>query len=620
MPSMRATMWVLVGVVIVAGGATVAGCAAVGDKGASGADLGAGGGGDLDGGVGGNGAGDLAAAPDQAGAPVCSDGDATCKSWNVRTACVAGAWVDESCAGGCAAGVCSASACADECALGDVSPAGTCKLWSIPAGAFVDADPAARLHDRARDYDRLLRVHQLVQGAVCNAEYGDATRTTLAFYSGTGDAALWTGSALAAEAWRLRATGAPDAADELGRHAATLHRLFTVAGEPGYLARLAVPTGDTTPLEYMSRCVNNPDWHCATPYAGGSWDWYGHTSRDAYTGVMLGYDAAWAVTRDESVRAAIRSDVVGVATELMKDRMVPATVTIGGVPIPKTLSLTNVILAPAEMTNGRVTITVGGDNELYGAREFVPDFGPVLSQLTGVSPPVPRPGSAMMLGAFFSMALAMTDGGVDPATHATLRAYYDAHADAWLDLAAQWSFAANCGDGYYANHIAYIMAYVWARLEKDATRGARIRDAILDGKMWAALAAQKNPYFAFLWGATRAGTPAAATIAAASAELAQFPAGPRVHVAVDHSADARYLPHDASCTTEPMTDTATNAVDVGDRVVDDFLWQRGPWRLHDAGNAAEVYPGVDYLAAYWAARAAGFIADDAAGTCARWAP
>jgi hypothetical protein len=211
----------------------------------------------------------------------------------------------------------------------------------------------------------------------------------------------------------------------------------------------------------------------------------------------------------------------------------------------------------------------------------------------------------------------MTDGA-DAAEHAKLVAYYDAHADAWLDVAAGWSFSASCGDGYYANHIAYIMAYVWARHEKDPTRGARIRDAILDGKMWAALAPQKNPYFAFLWGATRTTAPAAATIAAANAELAQFPPGPRVHVAVDHTADAKYLPHDATCTSEPMTDTATNAVDAGDRVIEDFLWQRGPWRLHDGGNAAEVYPGVDYLAAYWAARAGGFLGDDAAGTCARW--
>ena len=86
-----------------------------------------------------------------------------------------------------------------------------------PAGAFVAADPAARLHDRARDYDRLRRAHQLVQGAVCNAVYTDASRATLAYFSGTGDAALWSGTSLAAEAWRYRTTGAPDAAAEMAR-------------------------------------------------------------------------------------------------------------------------------------------------------------------------------------------------------------------------------------------------------------------------------------------------------------------------------------------------------------------------------------------------------------------
>ncbi|MCA1663399.1 MAG: hypothetical protein LC659_03870, partial [Myxococcales bacterium] len=381
------------------------------------------------------------------------------------------------------------------------------------------------------------------------------------------------------------------------------------------------PSGDTTPLEYMSRCTNS-DWHCNAQYAGGSWDWYGHISRDAYTGVMLGYDAAYAATRDESVRAAIRADVVALARELMKERMVPATVTLWGIPIDKTLALTNVVLSPSEMSNGRVTITVGASNELYGAREFLPDFADVLTQIVGVSPPVPRPSSAIMLGAFFRMALAMTDGVAGAAaTHQELAAYYETHADRWLDVAAQWSFSANCGSGYYANHIAFIMAYVWARLESDAARRARIADTVLDGKIWAALGAQKNPYFAFLWGATRAPQPQPpAAIATAAAELAQFPTGPRVHVAVDHSADARYQPHDSSCGSEPMADTATNAVDVADRVIEDFLWQRGPWRLHDAGNAAEVYPGVDFLAAYWAARANGFVSDDAPTTCARWAP
>jgi hypothetical protein len=596
--------------------ALFAGCGSDGNGG--GLDLGAGGAG----GVGGGGeAPDFSVAPDLAGGgtAACKDGDAYCKSWNIVSACSGGAWVDMPCANGCYTGACSATACADECALGETSTAGTCKLWDVAAGAFVAADAGARLHDRARDYDASRRARQLVQGAVCNAVYSDASRATLAFYSGTGDAALWSGTALAAEAWRYRITGAPDAAAEMARLTATLHRLFNVSGEPAYLARLAVPTGDTTPLEYMTRCTNE-SWHCGTQYAGGSWDWYGHISRDAYTGVMLGYAEAYGATRDEMVRAAIRADVVALASELMKDRMVPATVTVQGIPIDKTLALTNVVLSPSEMTNGRVTITVGGTNELYGAREFLPDFGGVLTQILGVSPPVPRPSSAMMLGAFFAEALAMTDGVAGfEATHQTLRAYYEAHVAGWLDVAAQWSFSANCGSGYYANHIAFIMAYTWARLETDASRKTRIADAILDGRMWSALSGQRNAYFAFLWGATRA-QPAAAAIAAANAELAQFPAGPRVHVAVDHSGDAAYQPHDATCTSEPMADTVSSAVDVRDRVIEDFLWQRGPWRLHDDGNPAEVYPGVDFLAAYWAARAAGFAIDDSAGRCARWAP
>lgn len=459
-----------------------------------------------------------------------------------------------------------------------------------------------------------------MQGAVCNAVYTDATRAQLRFFSGTGDAALWTGTALAAQAWRYRVTGAPDAAAELKALATTEHVLFNVSGEPAYLARLAVPTGDTTPLETANRC-GDVNWHCGVDAGGGKWDWLGHISRDAYTGVMLGYYAAYVATDDQSVRALIRGDVVQVALELMKQRQVPADVTTGGVTVPMTLALENVILSPSEMENGRVQITVGGSNELRGAREFVPDFSVVLNQITGVSPPIPRPSSAMMLGAFFQEALLVTDGvPALAATRQQILDYYDAHADQWLSVAEGWSFSANCGSGYYANHIAFIMAYVYARLEKDPRLLPRIRDHVLDGKMGAALKGQKNAYFAYLWGGTRAAAPDQSVIDAANAELAQFPVGPRLHAPQDHVGDAQYLPHDATCTGEPMADTATLAVEVKDRVVEDFLWQRAPWRLKDAGNSAEVYPGVDFLAAYWAARAHGLLADDAPNTCTRWAP
>src|SRR5262249_2546571 len=159
-------------ILFLVGASAIAGCAAAGGKGDGGRDLGTGG---DDGGIGGNGTADPAAQPDLGGAAGRSRGDAHRNTGNGPTSCVNGAGADETCRGGGSAGACSATACADECALGDTSSAGTCKLWSVGQGAFVAPDVVGRMHDRSRDYDRLLRQQMLVQGAVCNAEYADAS-------------------------------------------------------------------------------------------------------------------------------------------------------------------------------------------------------------------------------------------------------------------------------------------------------------------------------------------------------------------------------------------------------------------------------------------------------------
>jgi hypothetical protein len=225
-----------------------------------------------------------------------------------------------------------------------------------------------------------------------------------------------------------------------------------------------------------------------------------------------------------------------------------------------------------------------------------------------------------MLGAIFEMAIQVTDGVPSMAAqHQAFADYYSAHASVWLDIAKGWSFSSSCGSGYFANHITFILAHVWAMLETSPALAPRIRDEVLDGQLWSALAGHKNPYFAYLWGATRAAPPTT-EIAAANAQLSQFSAGPRVHVARDSASAQKYMPHDTTCTAPVLCDTKTLAVDVGDRVVDDFIWQRQPWQLQDGGDPRQVYPGVDYLAAYWAARRHGFIADDRAGTCARMSP
>jgi hypothetical protein len=494
----------------------------------------------------------------------------------------------------------------------------------MSAAAFVAPDPATSLHDRARDYDRRLHETNLPEGAVMNARFSDATLAKIASYDGYHDSEIWTGSALAAASWRLLATGSPDAAAEVKALEKTMHDSLAITGAAGYLARVVLPSASTTPLDVANRCAD-PEWHCGVAYAGANVDWLGATSRDQYTGFMLGQYVAYIASPDESVRQTIRSDVTAIALELIKQRpSVPASIVIDGIPVHKSLSVENVVLVPSEMTNGEVQITLStssaSDAHIAGMREFFPDYAVIAKQAIGLNVPIKRPSSAIMLGAILKIALAATDGVASMKTeHDAISAYYSAHASNLLDIAATWSFSSSCGSGYFANHIAFIMAYAFAALETDPSLLPRIRDDVLGTAMWGALSGHKNAYFAFLWGGVRA-APDAATIASANAQLAQFSPGPRVHVARNVTGVAAYSPHDTTCTSPPLCDTATLAVDVKDRVVDDFIWQRQPWQLLDSGDPLEVYPGVDYLAAYWAGRRHGFIDDDRAGTCTRYGP
>jgi hypothetical protein len=552
----------------------------------------------------------------------CAGRNETCSAFDTRSYCVetgaATEWRTEKCAEGCYAGKCSVTACADECVLGS-----TCKLWDMKARAFTPANPIGTLHDRARDYDKTLRAIDMPEGQVMNAHFADATRQTLTHYGGYRDAAIWTGSALAAQAWRLMTTGAPDAAKQVDALVRTLHRSFTISGDPGYLVRVAVPS-NTTMTTSPPLCADI-EAHCNVPYQGKMYNWVGGTSRDQNTGVMLGLYVAYLATTDESLKQLIRQDIVAMVQELMKVRKgVPAVIIVNGIPLNKSLDLENVILAPSEMQDGKIRINLDtdevGENEMDGAREFFPDFSVLVKQVLGVGLPIPRPSTSIMIGAFFQLGLLVTDGvPAMAAVRKQINDYYVAHANAWLSIAAGWNLDPKCGKGYFANHIAFIMAHVYAMLEKDPVRSNRIRNEILDGAMWGDLKGHKNSYFAFLWGATRA-TPAKDAIDAAVAQLAQFEPGPRVHIPRNNVAAPQYLPLDTTCTAEPLCNTTTLAVDVKDRHLADFLWQRQPWQLSDGGDLTEVYPGVDYLAAYWAARHHGFVAEDRPGTCTRLSP
>jgi hypothetical protein len=565
----------------------------------------------------------------------CVVGEGVCLAKDRSRACVAngtgGRWVEETCAAGsgCFQGKCTAARCSDECTLGEKQSGKTCAPFDIAAGQPRAADPAARLHDRARGYLGRMKSESFASGGVGSARYQDASLAKITFMDGIGDSALWTGTFLASEALRLHATGAADARARVHALADTMHLWLTVAGEPGMLVRWAKESATTHPFAIGDLDCSVERVHCGIDHAGKKYDFIGHISRDQYQGVMLGlalaYDALGSA--DEALRAQIRGDVVTIVKELMKERAISVKLTFNGIPITAPVKARFMVVSPREMNNGaldlRLDLAKPDDSEMFGFQEFYPNLAHLVRQLPGLGfvPDINRASSAMMLASFFAVGLHVTDGVPAAAKdHADILAYYTGHSGEggnvtdWLAVAKQWTAGGSCGNAYYANNIAMMPMYDLARLDKDPARAALITNDIFGAKMWPAFAQTKNSFFSFIYASNKSAVDPA-VITSATAQLAQFPAAPRIMRSVDLRTSPKYPTREASCADQVGH---ADAVDVGDRITADFLWQRHPWGLLDGGNAAATQPGVDFLVAYFLGRHHGFVQDDTPGICLSW--
>ena len=572
-----------------------------------------------------------------AGPPVdlCPSGVKVCLAHDRKRHCGATAgglrWLDDTCpaGNGCVQGDCVVGACSDECNWGDADGGAACELFDLASGGWSAPDAGASLHDRARAYNHWLRRDGMAAGSVGSASYTDPpTYSQLSVMDGIGDSALWTGTYLAAEALRFQVTGAPDAHANLLDLVGRVHLLLAVSGNPGNLARFVQPAGTVRSYQIPDMDCGNQRVHCGVTHQGTAYDYIGHVSRDQYQGVVLGYSLAFDALgpADSAVKDVIRSDMVTLVTELMKDRTISAIITVNGLPMPATpVTAHFIVVNPDEMNGGSLDLQLnltGGSQEMWGFQEFYPDLAHLVNQVPGLSwvPSLPRPSSAIMLASFFRVALRMTENDAAHATeHAAILAYYTGHSGQggnisdWLAVAEQWTPGTGCSQSYYSNNITMQPLYNLARLEDDPLRRPEIQNYLFTTLMWPTFEPTKNPFFSYIYAGTVSGVSGAVTSLAAT-QLAQFPPPPRVHVSVDLRADPRY-PHDPTCADQVDHSTA---VDVGDRIVGDFLWQRDPWQLYDPGNVAGTQPGVDYLVAYWLGRKHGFLPDDAVGRCLAW--
>jgi hypothetical protein len=572
----------------------------------------------------------------------CLSGQKLCVNHDTVKACADTAtghtWTEQDCTAGsgCVAGECVVGQCSDECNLGDASGGKTCELFDLAGSAWKQPDPAGSLHDRARAYQMWLRRDSMVEGGVGSATYADpGTWKQVTYMDGIGDSAIWTGTYLASEALRLKATGDADARANIKKVVDTLHVWFNVEGDPGVLSRWAQPAGKVQSVTVGDLNCANPgtSTHCNVDYDGKKWDFLGHISRDQYQGVMMGFGLAYEALgeADEPTRAIIREDVVELLQELMKDRDVKMQVTYNGTSLPATtVTMRYVVLVSKEMKNGAVQFTLSGttaaqlqEAEMWGFQEFTPDLADIVKQIPGLGwvPAIPRASSAIMLASFFRLGMLVTEGIVGyEQINTDIKTYYTTHSGTggnitnWIDTMAMYGDTNKCGESYFGHNISMEPMYNLSRLEDDAQLSDRIHNDVFKNKMWPLFAKTKNSFFSYIYAGTVPGVDGSVPTIATE-QLSQFPPPPRVRVAVDLTQDPKYLPHEPNCTDQCNHDTA---VDIKERRVGDFIWQRDPWGLVDNGNPSATQPGVDYLTAYWMARVHGFIPEDSSGKCLVW--
>ena len=134
--------------------------------------------------------------------------------------------------------------CADECFVGQTRSSGsttqTCALYSDTSKAFIAL--GGSLRDRARRHEGWMRRFHLPNGYVAEAFYADSNHDKVVTYGGYSDAAIWTGTYLAAEALRYQVTRSSDALANVKRLVAKIDELFELTGHPGYMARFWAPT------------------------------------------------------------------------------------------------------------------------------------------------------------------------------------------------------------------------------------------------------------------------------------------------------------------------------------------------------------------------------------------
>ena len=177
-------------------------------------------------------------------------------------------------------------------------------LTLIVLGSFrLDRPVYGSVNDAIAISNNIQQRH-LPYGTILDPVYGSPESEQIVAYTRAADSAIWTGHYLAAEAFRYRVTGSPEALDNVRRALAGMRALVDISGTD-LMARCLIPVDSV----YASAIIAEESGHGIRRnfLNGREYYWIGNTSRDQYLGAKFGLAVAYEMVDDAGVRAEIAS-------------------------------------------------------------------------------------------------------------------------------------------------------------------------------------------------------------------------------------------------------------------------------------------------------------------------
>ncbi len=183
-------------------------------------------------------------------------------------------------------------------------------LTLIVAASFIVNGTVYGSENDAVAISHNIQRRHLPHGTILDPVFAAPDSDQIVGYARGGDSAIWTGHYLAAEAFRYRVTGSPEALKNVMKAIAGIRALIDITGT-NLLARCLLPVNSVNTqgiVDEESRhgiyrnFLNDQEYY-----------WIGNTSRDQYSGIFFGLGVAY----DMVDNAEVRSEISSLVTRLL---------------------------------------------------------------------------------------------------------------------------------------------------------------------------------------------------------------------------------------------------------------------------------------------------------------